>query len=539
MLAFELESAALRKHPESCLARWVDTSISMEGASLAFRRLLGVFVCFAASLICCTHASAHPLGNFTINHLTILKVSPSRLHIRYVLDIAEIPTFQIMSQASGRWSEARMEQWAHDERGLVVAGLHVNADGRALTLESNRDSARTRPGAGGLPLLYWVGEFTAVIPRETRSIDVTDVVYGDRRIGWKDIVVLPAREPTHELQRYPSALIGTPRRIDHVTFELSRGSAVHIVSLEDAAPDVNGSVSLVRSNALSDMFSNANRTPLFIVLTVLVAFGLGALHAIEPGHGKALLAFTLVGSRATARQAVVLAASLTFAHTIGVFVLGFVLFFAAGFASESIYGWITLLSGVAVAVIGARNLGRYVHARFGHITTVHEHHHQVPAHDHHHGGGKEGHVHVIPGSGPIDFRAAVVAAMSGGVAPCPAAIVVMLASLRLHQLGYGMLLIVIFSMGLAAVLTALGLAVVHGSAFISRSRRFDRLVAAGPLLSALLISVVGSIMVGQGFVAQGVHASIWVIAVLCLLAIAGYSVVPAHAHGHVQIRGEA
>ena len=125
--------------------------------------------------------------------------------------------------------------------------------------------------------------------------------------------------------------------------------------------------------------------------------------------------------------------------------------------------------------------------------------------------------------------------MSGGVAPCPAAIVVMLAALRLHQLGYGLLLIVVFSLGLATVLTGLGIAVVHGSAWVSRSRRLDALVAAGPLLSAVLISVVGAVMIAQGLVGDGVRASMWLLGALAFVAIAGYAVSAQHAHAHPEM----
>jgi nickel/cobalt exporter len=495
-----------------------------------WRRLVAIAVLFAGT---CGSAIAHPLGNFTINHLAMLRAHDGVLHVRYVLDIAEIPTFQIMraSSSTGTWDASDLTRWAQSEVPVVEGGLRVSVDGTALPLKLVDEHARIRPGAAGLPLLYWVADFTAPIGQVPHRVQVLDVVYGDRRIGWKDIVVAPATEPTSELRRYPSALIGSPRQINEVNFNLAPdGVASDVVSSNEAAPDVNGSSSIIRVNALSDMFSNANRTPLFVLLTVLVAFGLGALHAIEPGHGKALLAFTLVGSRATVRQAIVLAASLTFAHTIGVFILGFVLFFAVGFASESIYPWITLISGAAVAVIGARNLAGFMRGRFGHSHADgvrHQHHFSG---DHHHGDGADKHSHAIPGTAPIRFRGAVVAALSGGVAPCPAAIVVMLAALRLHQLGYGMFLIVIFSMGLAAVLTGLGLAVVHGSAFISRSGKFDRLVQFGPLISAILISIVGAIMVAQGFVTQGVPVSMWAIAGLCALAIAGYALIPAHNH---------
>ncbi len=480
-------------------------------------------------------AGAHPLGNFTINHLAKIAVKSGLVRVHYVLDIAEIPTFQIMraSSPTGTWNSTELDGWAASEVPLVTSAFHISADGSPLTLTLSHASARLRPGAGGLPILYWAADFSAPVSASPHHIVIDDQVYGDRRIGWKDIIVAPQTEPTHDLQQYPNALIGSPRRIAGLAFDTALdGRASKIVARTDDQPDVNGSTSIVRSNALSDMFSNPNRTPAFILLTMLIAFGLGALHAIEPGHGKALLAFTLVGSRATVKQAAILAASLTFAHTIGVLILGAVLFFAAGFVSESIYPWITLISGIAIAVIGARNLARYWRGRGVHShADGHTHSHGFTD-AHHHGDGPVGHSHAIPGNQPIDFRGAVVAAMSGGIAPCPAAIVVMLAALRLHQIGYGMVLIVIFSLGLAAVLTGLGIAVVHGSALITRTGKFDRLVASGPFISAGLISIVGAVMIAQGSVAQGIHQPVWVLAGVVVAAIAGYGLMsrPAHLH---------
>ena len=135
---------------------------------------------------------------------------------------------------------------------------------------------------------------------------------------------------------------------------------------------------------LSDLVAREAQTPLWVLLTILAAFGLGALHGLEPGHGKALLAFTLVGARATFKQALILAAALTFAHTIAVLILGVILTFATGFATERLFAWITLLSGVAVAFIGARSLTAAVarvahereHARIHAHGLEHSHDHQ-------------------------------------------------------------------------------------------------------------------------------------------------------------------
>ncbi|MDP9110172.1 MAG: hypothetical protein M3M96_00865 [Candidatus Eremiobacteraeota bacterium] len=484
------------------------------------------FLCLASVA---TPAFAHPLGNFTINHLAEIKPYAGELRVKYVLDIAEIPTFQIMSglAPNGTWTPAQMHAWAEGENAIVLAGLQITADGNPVALKALGTTVRTRPGAGGLPILYWTGAFSAPLESaKSHAISVVDNVYSDRRIGWKDIIVGTQTEPTHELVVYPSALIGTPQRVTTASFAVApSGVITNVREVADAQPNTGATNSITRSTILSEMFSKREQTPLFILLTILAAFGLGALHAIEPGHGKALLAFTLVGARATTKQAAILAASLTFAHTIGVLLLGVALFFASSFISERIYPWITLVSGVAVAFIGARALARYIVTR---RSAAHSHSHDGAHqhdHDHDHNHGHDhahGHSHAIPGNQPLNFKAAVWAAMSGGVAPCPAAIVVLLAALRLHKIGYGVLLIVIFSLGLAAVLTGLGIGVVHGAAWLSKRSQFTTFVRYGPLASACVISVIGAIMVGQGFVQNGMASSVPLIAALTLAAVAGY-----------------
>lgn len=469
-------------------------------------------------------ASAHPLGNFTINHLARITVSAGVLHVHYVLDIAELPTFQIMHGSSSSWNRA---QWADAEIAVVRSGLHVNVDGVTAPLEAQSAGAVLRPGAGGLPIIRWVGEFSVRAMRASaHRIAVRDDVYADRRIGWKDVVIGSQPEPTDELRRYPSALIGTPRRINAATFVvLPSGAITGVSERSDDSPAAGIGTSWIAPAALANMFSRPNQTPLFVILTILAAFGLGALHAMEPGHGKALLAFTLVGARATSRQALILALSLTFAHTAGVLILGVALLAAAGFVSESIYPWITLLSGAAIAMIGARSLAAYVRLRRG---LTHEHIHD------------DSHTHEIAGSRPLNFRTAVVAAMSGGIAPCPAAIVVLLAALRLHHLGYGLLLIVVFSMGLASVLSGLGIGIVRGAAWLSRRSSYARVAPYGPLVTALVISTIGARTLATGFAQNGISAPAPLVALLALAAIAGYAVGQqghdhAHPHPGVQI----
>jgi nickel/cobalt transporter (NicO) family protein len=499
--------------------------------------------------LCAVAAPAHPLGNFTVNHLSKVRVAPQTIEIRYVLDMAEIPTYQLMREhaANGRMRPAEISQWASAQAATLAPELHLTVDGRPLALHLLDAHARTRPGAGGLPILYLQADYrTTVAPgNAARELHFEDATYPGR-LGWKDAIAAPPQsEPTQELLSYPNALLGSPRNVTSLEAKLGAGGVVAVVQPSVLAP-VDAAPSAVRSNQLSDMLARGTGDAGFVALTFLVAIFLGALHALEPGHGKTLLAVSLVGARATVKQAAILAAALTVAHTAGVLALGLAInIFKSYFVPEAIYPWITLLSGVAIAIIGARAVQRqlrlrqplaHVHAHAHAGTRVHEHghvHHVHPhPHSHGHGAGAHTHqhedveharAHAIPGSAPLKFGATVLAAMSGGIAPCPAALVVLLAAVALNQVLYGIFVIVAFSFGLAATLTGLGIAVVRGAGWLRDRPAFERFVQYGPLVSAVVIATIGAIMVGQGFAQQGIATSPILISLITALAIAGFA----------------
>jgi len=496
--------------------------------------LFAAVVCFACSS---TPATAHPLGNFTINHLVKVRQSGDSLRVRYALDMAEIPTFAIMRarNASGVLDRPELRAWAASEVAIVTGGLTVAAHGNRLPLiPLGAPVVRTRSGAGGLPTLYWVDDFL-VSPGAARTLTVDDRTFPDR-IGWKDVVIAPAADPTDELTHYPTAMLASPRDVSSAALTRLQNNMWVAASIALPRETAAAPASQIRSNALADMLARGPTSVLVVVLTLLAAMGLGALHALEPGHGKTLLAVSLVGARATPKQALLLAAGLTIAHTAGVLLLGLALLSAAQWiVPEAVYPWITVISGVAVVWLGANALARFVRSQRG---NSHEHMHSH-AHDHSdesnhdHSHGEHGHSHVIPGNAPLSFRNVMFIAMSGNIAPCPAALVVMLTALTLHQLGYGLVIIVAFGIGLAAVLTGLGLAVVRGAALIARSPKFERALVFGPFISAAVISLIGAVMFGQGIANGIIQVPAWSVIALTIAAIAGYAIRPGHVHNHI------
>jgi ABC-type nickel/cobalt efflux system permease component RcnA len=497
-------------------------------------------VAFAAIAVLCamSPALAHPLGNFTSNHLTRIEVQRTSVRLHYVLDDAEIPTFSLLRSLDQRGTPtpAQLDAWGREHAHAIGAQLMLSINGQATGLSLTGSHVRLRPGAAGLSLLYFTADYRAPRTPGAASITYRDATLPGR-IGWKDVVVVPNVEPTRELLVYPSALIGSPRDREAVTISAAADGKISVADAASALPF--GVASAARMNDLSDVLARDLSDPLVLGGALLLAIGLGALHALEPGHGKTLLAVSLVGARATAGQAIVLATSLTLAHTLGVLLFGVVVLTLARYVvPETLYPWIAFLSGGFVAILGTRALAREIARRkesageaHGHGHS-HEHHHHDHGHDHVHPHTHEhaAHSHAIPGTAPISFRSALVAASTGNIAPCPAALVVLLAAIATHRIGWGLLLIVAFSVGLALTLTLLGVAVVRSASWLTTRPQFDRVARFAPLLTAAVISVIGAWMIGEGAAAVGIVPTPFALAALVLAAIIAFTTLQTRRH---------
>ncbi|MEA2137740.1 MAG: nickel/cobalt transporter (NicO) family protein, partial [Solirubrobacteraceae bacterium] len=190
---------------------------------------------------------------------------------------------------------------------------------------------------------------------------------------------------------------------------------------------------------------------------------------------------------------VVLGAVVTLTHTIGVFALGLVtLLLAQYILPEDLFPWLTLVSGLLVLTIGLAALRSRV---IDHRTQrAHSHSHEH-GHGHDHGHGGDGHSHDVPDT--ITWKGLLAMGASAGLIPCPSALVVLLGAVSQHQVALGLLLIVAFSLGLAATLTALGLLVVHSRRLTTRLAVPRRLVTALPAASALVIVGLGCMLTIQ------------------------------------------
>ena len=424
---------------------------------------LGALALPAASL-------AHPLGNFTVNRYSEIALSGERVYVRYALDLAEIPAFQ-------EESTVRAPGFARQ----VADRLVLELDGRRVELEPLEQRVQTQAGEGGLDTLRFDAVFAAPAGVEGRTLLFRDSNF-ERRLGWREVVVVasdgarivssdvPEASRSDALRSYPEDLLSSPPDVGSATVEYEPGVGPGTPPTLAARPVEESSAGGFESLIARDELGIG-----VILVSLLVAMFWGAAHALTPGHGKAIVAGYLIGSRGKPRHAVLLGLIVTGTHTAGVFALGLVTLLLSRFiVPERLYPWLTLASGLLVVAVGAAVLlGRARHAH-AHAHGHHHHHHHDYPHDHGYGRGG------LLGVG-----------VAAGLLPCPSALVVLLSAIALHRVGFGLALIVAFSLGLAATITAIGLLAVLARRAFGRLSLDGRLVRALPAASALLILAVG------------------------------------------------
>ena len=446
-------------------------------------------------------ASAHPLGNFTVNHYARIEPRLDGLTIQYVLDQAEIPTFQDSAQIS-----ADPEAFADQRAAAIGSNLHVTLNGQPVPIQLDSRLLTLPDGAGGLPTLRLEATYSARYPAlaETAQLQVRDD-NDPTRIGWREIIAdgpvlqgssVPATDVTDALRSYPDDLLNSPLNVRSATLTIApigASAGAPAVSTSSvtmpwfaSAPGANGVLSRAQT-AFADLANADELTPLFLVFAVGVALLLGAAHALQPGHGKTVVAAYLVGSRGTPRHALFLGLTVTATHTAGVYALGLVTLALSQFiVPERLYPWLEAGSGALVLAIGMWLLGQRLLTAIG-LRRGHPHH----AHHHSHGGHT--HTHEVVGR-----RSLLALGVSGGLLPCPEALMVLLITIAAHRVLFGLLLIVAFSGGLASVLVSFGLLLVYARGLFQRLNLHAGLATKLlPVSSALVIVVAGGAITAQ------------------------------------------
>ncbi|WAX80818.1 HoxN/HupN/NixA family nickel/cobalt transporter [Streptomyces sp. KMM 9044] len=484
----------------------------------------------ALTLLPASAASAHPLGNFTVNRYDGLVATPGELRVHHVEDLAEIPATQakpdVEALGTGGWARRRCADAARDSE------VRMNGRKAPVTVRSSR--ARAHPGQAGLDTLRVECDLTAPLP-EDDTVDVSFRGAGaSSGPGWREVTArgdrmtlassdVPETSLSRELTRYPEELLSSPA--DTATASLRVRTGGPALAGEGEETEAPAASVLPRgadrwTRALDDLVARHDLTAGFAALALLIAVVLGAMHALAPGHGKTLMAATAAarGGRARLRDVLPMAASVTVTHTLGVVALG-LLVTAGSAATPSVVAWLGIASGALVTLAGASLLRRALRNRKAAPDLSHRHGHEhghdhshgydhsddhdhdhTHDHDHDHGHGHThadadgahghpghadsharlhpaGHTHAVEHThggrththavAPT-LRGTVLLGLAGGLVPSPSAVVVLVGAAALGHAWFGLLLVVAYGVGLALTLTAAGYAVVKAGSGVNR-----------------------------------------------------------------------
>jgi nickel/cobalt exporter len=503
-----------------------------------------------------TYAFAHPMGNFSISHYSGISIGRGVLEVHYFIDMAEIPTFQEMQQngMAAHPDEPRLPAYLSARAAAFAQNLHVTLNERTLLLRVISQDVIFPTGAGNLPTMKFGFAYRADIQVDCASapchLEYEDANFPGRA-GWKEVVVTtgqeisqisstaPERDRSQKLSNYPTDLLNSPPQLlqaslvfsatgtkpdapvspivatasrsydprlgqrtansgnDKVTPALVNPLPKAVPSgLADTAIRVKPNQQATPRNAFTELIATKQLGIGIALLAAVIAAGLGALHALEPGHGKTIVAAYLVGSKGTARHALFLGMVVTISHTAGVYLLGGITLYAQKYIlPDRIYPFLGVLSGILIAGTGCfLFLQRHMGGEF-----VHSHATDIPAS-----------ARVPATENPqhrahVSARQLLVLGLTGGMVPCPAALVLLLSAVALHRTAFGLFLIVAFSIGLAAVLIAMGFVAIHAGRTMSRLAFEARLVQRWlPMASALMISALGCGIAVRGLMAAGI-----------------------------------
>lgn len=240
---------------------------------------------------------------------------------------------------------------------------------------------------------------------------------------------------------------------------------------------------LFGASALGDRLVDLVQSPGFTLAAFVIAFLAGAAHAVGPGHGKSLAAAYLVGSDGKVRDAAWLGLSVAAMHTLSVLVIGVLwTFFSLSdlVRLEQLTTALQLVGGLLVVGVGLWLFRRHL-----------RHRGSAGGHGHHGHGHGHGHGHTPPPSRP----GLVLLGMSGGLTPSPSAFLVLITGLFTGRSGFALALVIVFGLGLASVLFAVGLLALSGRNVVVRAAESRAVLAAAtrvaPVLAAASITVIG------------------------------------------------
>ncbi len=492
------------------------------------RAIAGSLFGLALLLLNASIGAAHPLGNTSVNLYERVDVGAQEISIRFVLDISEFPALRERAFADtnddGAVDDAETTAYLDGFWQYLEPLLKLVVDDQPVPIHRVQQRLSFPPGQGGLSLMRAEYDLSATQPAQTAGGEVaaslTETAF-DGVPGWHEMIVraangvtlvqssVPETDVTNELTAYPPELLTAPLSVREAdfTYRVDQPSATPVPTANSPATAAPSTIEPGTGPRPTDPMISllGQRLDWFSTLAGLVlASALGAIHALTPGHGKTLVAAYLVGTRANVSQGLWLGGTVAVTHTAGIFVLGLAtLAFTQLVVPERVVGWLSVATGVLIVALGAVFVWRsqQLQATLEPVPVIasgaSKRAKRAQSNPHRHGPAGHTHTHDAELTPELKRRDVAVLGVVGGLVPSGSALILLLSAVALNEIAYGLLLIVAFGVGMAAVLAGVstGIVFLRKSAVMGwerwRDPRLRRIAVWLPTVSGLLVVSLG------------------------------------------------
>ena len=484
-------------------------------------------------LACITQAQAHRLDEVGIGRQATIRIEADKIGLEYAVGFAQIMAFPerrtIDANRDRALSDAELSAYLETMEDKLRSGLFVEIDGTRPELWSvGREAKLNTEQLGPIPFelnFRFEVDLVDLIGMEHELVFRDDNYVGYP--GWMEPIVeasepatiLESFRPWTQRDTYDTWGSSQEQRTLRVLFTTTDFEAAWASKSDEGTdPAIAGTVEQTQrrssgiKNQLEDMLRRPRLDVRFVLFALVIAGFLGAAHALEPGHGKTVVAAYLIGSRGTVWNAIFLGLIVTLTHTSSIIILGLLTLFASQYMlPQQIFPWLGFLSGLLIVGVGlwlfVRTLTRsaghsHTHGALGH-THTHSHPHDQAESSHIHEQAHT-HSHEDRDQQGVSWGSLLSLGISGGLVPCPGALVILLSAIALNRIMFGLSLILAFSIGLAIVLITIGVLMVVARSFMGRFTGEGKIIQRLPLVSSVVIIVLGVVLAVQSLISGGI-----------------------------------
>ncbi|NDJ35277.1 MAG: hypothetical protein GYB64_11480 [Chloroflexi bacterium] len=430
-------------------------------------------------------ARAHPADNFFLTHT--LTLTPEAIQTQVAIAPGSLLARAIWFAADSDGDEAISAEEADAWAQSWVGTLRIEVDGS--------------PARADLAAVDWPDSIDALVTGE-QAITLSAAIPAVPRESLRYISTFDPESSINRFALHAEGLpFGQPQQDGgQLVVPLVDGT---LETWDSGTPTTGRSLAATqtaRVNQLTGLLRTAQLTPVIVLIALSASLGLGAIHALTPGHGKALVAAYLVGSRGTPRHAIALGGIVTLTHTGSVLALGLLTLAASRFlVPTDVFPILEIASGLLIIGMGIGLLRVRIKGLRG-VLNLPEPPPTPPQPEPPADGKKRIAINQSIETRvyeDLSWRSLITLGISGGLVPCPDAIAILLVAIAINRLALGLTLVTTFSLGLAAVLIVIGVAVVRSRGFLSTLDGFKQATAALPLVSAVIVLGLGLLVTGN------------------------------------------